>query len=321
MLHAVRRHWLVILSTGLACAAVTGTVCSGWVLKPQYKATGLLELAPSNPKILKPQPSRRPADHGEFEIFRENQAEPYQEQLRHHGGPPRSEIEEPVLHRPQEDAKHNAIAWLTDEIHVDFPSKNAGIMKVIATEPDREDAAAIVNAVVDAYMDEVVNRDRQQRRDRLTSSTKISAEKENEVRTKREQLKRELENIGAGDEQTMAARGRSLAVNMYAEFQRQFQAMKSEHRMLHGKLQESTQTLRSWKTPTQRYRESPRPRWSCSSTTIPCTAICKAASRCWSKSQDAHHDRQMAQPGMKPKPRVCPDQGGDGGDARTTRSD
>ena len=49
----------------------------------------------------------------------------------------------------REDEKHNAIAWLTGEIHVDFPGKNnAGIMQVSATEPDREDAAAIVNAVV-----------------------------------------------------------------------------------------------------------------------------------------------------------------------------
>ena len=48
LLHAVRRHLLVILSTGLACAAVTGTTL--WcVLKPQYKATATLELAPSNP--------------------------------------------------------------------------------------------------------------------------------------------------------------------------------------------------------------------------------------------------------------------------------
>ena len=79
-------------------------------------------------------------------------------------------------------------------------------MQVTATEPDREDAAAMVNAVVDAYMNEVVNYDRQQRRDRLSDLQQISAEKENEVRTKREQLKRELENIGAGDDETMKAR-------------------------------------------------------------------------------------------------------------------
>ena len=37
------------------------------------------------------------------------------------------------------------------EIHVDAPAKNTGIIQVTATEPDKEDAAAIVNAVVGAY--------------------------------------------------------------------------------------------------------------------------------------------------------------------------
>ena len=115
-------------------------------------------------------------------------------------------------------------------------------MQVSATEPDREDAAAIVNAVVDAYMNEVVNYDRQQRRDRLSELQQISAEKENEVRTKREQLKRELENIGAGDDETMKARGQ-LAVNMYAQFHAEFQRMRAEHRVLLGKLQEAKTDL------------------------------------------------------------------------------
>jgi len=240
LLHALRRHWLVILSTGLACAAVTGT--SLWLLlKPQYKATAILELKPSSPVIL-----TKTADQGqqitnEFEIFRDTQQSLIKSRFVIGAA-----LRDPKLKNRacilREDAKHNTIAWLTDEIRVDFAAKNAGIMQVSATEPDKEDAQVIVNAVVDAYMNEVVNFDRQQRRDRLSDLQQISAEKENEVRTKREQLKRELENIGAGDDQTMVARSQ-LAVNMYAEFQRQFQGMRSEHRVLLGRLQEAKRTL------------------------------------------------------------------------------
>ena len=67
-------------------------------------------------------------------------------------------------------------------------------------------------------------------------------ELEMELRTKREQLKRELENIGAGDEQTMQARVQ-LAVSVYAEFQRQFQAMRSEHRLAVARLAEAKKML------------------------------------------------------------------------------
>ncbi len=96
----------------------------------------------------------------------------------------------------REDARHNAIQWLTGEIHVDFDAKNVDNMKVSATEPDPEDAATIVNAVIDAYMNEVVNVDRQARCDRLSDLQRISAEKENEVRTKREELKRKGNEAG-----------------------------------------------------------------------------------------------------------------------------
>ena len=50
--HAIRGHWLLISLTGLACAVVTFFVLLFWVFLPQYKATALLQLAPSNPKFL-----------------------------------------------------------------------------------------------------------------------------------------------------------------------------------------------------------------------------------------------------------------------------
>ena len=240
LLHAVRRHLLVILITGLACAAATGTGL--WLgLKPQYKAEAYLELAPAMPTILGKPTADQLQIVNEFEIFRDTQ-----QNLIKYRFVITAALRNPKLkNRPciiREDAKHNAIQWLTDEIHVEFPGKNAGIMKVSATEPNADDAAAIVNAVVDAYMNEVVDADKQGRRDRLSQLQQITAEKENEVRTMRERLKRELENVGAGDDQTMAARG-MLAVQMYAEFQREFQKMKSDHRILLGRLQEAKKTL------------------------------------------------------------------------------
>ena len=170
VLHAVRRHLLVILSTGLACAAVAGT--SPLVgAQAAVHGRGLLELAPTNPTIL----GKPTAD----------QAQQVQMNSRYFATPKQSLLKSrfvimAALRDPRlknracilrEDATHNTIAWLTKEVRADFPSKNAGIMQVTATEPDREDAAAMVNAVVDAYMNEVVNFDRQQRRDRLSELT------------------------------------------------------------------------------------------------------------------------------------------------------
>lgn len=239
VLHALRRHALVALAVGLACAAVTGTAL--WMVwKPTYKAEALLELKPSQPVVVS-----RTADQSqamnEFEIFRETQ----QSLLKSRFVINAALRDVKLKNRPciiREDLAHNAIPWVTEQIHVDFASKMAGIMQVSATLPDAQDAAALVNAVVEAYMKEVVDYDRQQRRDRLSDLQQIAAEKDNEVRGKRELLKRELENTSAGDEQTMATRTQ-LAVQMYGEFMRQFQGMRAEHQALLGKIREAKTAL------------------------------------------------------------------------------
>ena len=106
---------------------------------------------------------------------------------------------------------------------------------------------------------------------------KISAEKENEVRTKREQLKRELENIGVpGDEQTVAGQ-LQLAVTMSAEFQRELQRMRSEHRTLLGQLTEAKRAMAD--LPTAEIAEIEVA--AILNNNPVCTAICKAASRSW----------------------------------------
>ena len=140
----------------------------------------------------------------------------------------------------REDARHNTIQWLTSVVQVS-PEKNSGVMYVSATLPDANEAAAIVNAVVEAYMDEVVNVDRQKRRERYDSLQRVSADKEEEVRQKREQLRRELETIGAGDDQTASLRGQ-MAVSIYAEYQRELQKIKFDRNALSGKLESAKKT-------------------------------------------------------------------------------
>lgn len=142
----------------------------------------------------------------------------------------------------REDARHNAIQWLTSVVQVS-QEKNSGVMYVSATLRDPNEAAAIVNAVVEAYMDEVVNVDRQKRRSRFEMLSSISAQMDDNVRRKREQLKRELETIGAGDDQTGGLRAQ-MAVSIYAEYQRQLQALKFDRNALQGQLEAATEALK-----------------------------------------------------------------------------
>ena len=92
-------------------------------------------------------------------------------------------------------------------------------------------------------MNEVVNVDRQKQRERYDSLQRIAADKVDEVRRKREQLKRELEVIGAGDDTTIGVRVQ-MASNLIGEYQRQLMLMKLDRTALQAQLEEARSDLR-----------------------------------------------------------------------------
>ncbi len=168
ILHALRRNFLVVLATGLAAAVIIG-VAVGVLLKPKYEAKAVLVIAPKNPLLLTgPSADESSGVADEFNIFRGNQ----QNLLKEHFVLQAALRDSPKLKNlpsiQREDAKHNAINWLASVIQVDLP-KNAGIMNVSVSLPDAKEATVIVNAVVDAYMDQVVNGERAKRRERFES--------------------------------------------------------------------------------------------------------------------------------------------------------
>ena len=240
-LHAIRRHLLLVLSMGLVCATVAAILL--YITFPvKYKATAVLQLAPSTPRILgKTNADQAQQVMNEFEIFRDSQAS-----LIKTNWIMIAALRDPDLKNREcirkQDEKHDAIQWLTEEIRVDFPAKNGGVMYISATEPDPQDAMSIVNSVMRAYMAEFGDIDRVKQEHRLAELQRIHSEKEVEVRRKREELKQEFQNAGGLDEEGMRARTQ-LAISTYAEFQREFQRMKSEKRVLDGKLTDAKKTL------------------------------------------------------------------------------
>ena len=206
----------------------------------KYTATAYLQVERHVPHIL-PQSAEKD-DPGEFEYFRATQMQLVKSQFVIIAALRDPKVQkQPSIQR--EEDRHHAVAWLEKEIHVKCPDPQAGVLTVSLTSSDPQEAAVLVNAVVAAYMNEFVNGDRLARRERLWRLQQITAEKENEVRIKREQLRRELENIGvAGDDQTAAARVQ-LAMTMSVQFQSELQRMKSEHRILLGELAEAKERM------------------------------------------------------------------------------
>ena len=92
----------------------------------------------------------------------------------------------------------DAVKWLMRRLSVSFPGK-AEIMEVSVCGDDPQEATILDRAVVDAYMKEVVESERDQKRGRLNELDRAYVEKETEIRDKREVLEgngRDVGNVG-----------------------------------------------------------------------------------------------------------------------------
>jgi polysaccharide biosynthesis transport protein len=93
-------------------------------------------------------------------------------------------------------------------------------MEVDATSNDPQEAADLSRAVVDAYLNEVVYAERDMKRQRLNELDKAYSEKDTEVRTKREQLKKLADQLGVSEKETLAFK-QKLALEQLSFYRQQ----------------------------------------------------------------------------------------------------
>jgi hypothetical protein len=87
----------------------------------------------------------------------------------------------------QQAKERDPVRWLRDHVKVDFPG-NAEIMLISCTCSDPKEAAVLARTVVEAYMGEVVEKEKSQKVARYFDLVKICDAKESEIRSKRQEL-------------------------------------------------------------------------------------------------------------------------------------
>jgi len=97
------------------------------------------------------------------------------------------------------------ISWLQDSLEVSFPA-DGEIMQIRLADRDTQEAAKLVNAVVDAYFSEVVEAERNQKARELADLDEILAGKEREIRQKRTTMKQLADELGTVDRETLRVR-------------------------------------------------------------------------------------------------------------------
>ncbi len=187
----------------LGCAIVLAIiifVC--WrLLTPKYTAKAYLRVAYQAPALMfssfqEPNPI-------EYDIFKNTQAQLIKNRFVLAAAVRKPEINGlPILKK-----QYDPVSWLMKNLSVSFPGK-AEVMEIGLTTYDPQEAAEIVTAVLEAYMTEVVDGERDQRRQRISDIDRIYTEKEGEVRNRRSELKQLAEQLGTAETETLTLKQR-----------------------------------------------------------------------------------------------------------------
>ncbi len=196
--HAFRRRWKVAIPIGMLLSVVAGVLA--WkLIVPKYSASAFLQIDADNRPLI-----FETADQGGgtgaigFKLYKNTQQQimltPFvlNAALRDEG----------VKNLPIVASSPDAVSWLQEELSVKFPA-DGEIMQVSLETADPTSCVKLVNAVVNAYMNEVVVSERNERLKRLDNLERVYAEAETKVRNKRAELKTLAAALGTGDSESL----------------------------------------------------------------------------------------------------------------------
>lgn len=187
VMHAIRRRWMPATAIGLALA--TAAAIAAWLLLPRgYEATAWLRVR-SNPGSFVT--GYAP---GEYDQYRKTQLQLIKSPFVLNAALRRPGISNLELLRDEKDQ----VAWLTRNIQVAAPAESEVVQIRMRGENPRE-VQQVVNAVTQAYLSDVVNKERTERLAKRDMLEKKYKENMAEVRTRLETFNNLARSLGTRD--------------------------------------------------------------------------------------------------------------------------
>jgi capsular exopolysaccharide synthesis family protein len=215
-LHSLRRRWAQMLCAGTVCALIL-SAGAWYFFQPKFRTYASLRIHSETPHLaFKVNEAEQAA---QFDVYKRTQKElvlgdevllavlraPTIAQS------PRirmiAQIEDPVI-------------WLRSQLRVDFPG-DAEIMSISMTGDGPAFIADVVNAVLDAYVENVIDAGKQNRSDRLAELRKVQGVQEEKARRLRNKLESLTESLGSGDKDALSVK-QQVAIERFAQMQTEY---------------------------------------------------------------------------------------------------
>ncbi len=179
------------IAIGVVVSAILPLVCETSIrgLSPSSTASALIRVAMRPDSIAYDQ---NPVDINDYEVFKKTQLALVKSPYVLIAALRKQNISILEIVKREKDP----LSWLEDALQADYVD-NSEIMRVSLTSTNPQETADLVNAVVDTYIDEIVNKEEQNRRDTVAQLTQIYNSKEAEIRTKRANMIELSEQLNA----------------------------------------------------------------------------------------------------------------------------
>ncbi len=197
LFNAIRRIWRIALPLGL-CLGAAATFAAWKLFIPKFSASAYLRIDSSNRPLIFKTADETAGRGGDFNLYKSTQ-----QQLLLTPFVLNTALRDPKIAAVEEIAERDdPIGWLKSNLKVSFPG-NGEIMQITMETVSPTSCVLIVNGVVDAFMQEVVMTDRNERLKRLDTLEKVFSERTNQVRSKRVELKNLATTLGTSDSDSL----------------------------------------------------------------------------------------------------------------------
>jgi capsular exopolysaccharide synthesis family protein len=174
-------------------------VAAAWLLlKPVSTARSTLLIASSQPKILFAT-AENTANRDDATNYQRTQAALVKSRVVRMSALRKPLVSELTMLQDKTDV----LEWLENNINVDL-AVGPEILRVSLNGDKPKELVILLNAIIDAYLQEIVHNEKHKREDRLQQMKKINADFEADLKIKRRELQDLAEIAGSGDMKTLA---------------------------------------------------------------------------------------------------------------------
>ncbi len=244
LLRALQRRWLLALTLGLIAAAVAAGVTAFLLPTSKFTARSMLHVMHQQPRVLFGTASEAGADFG---TYQKTQSALVKSRLVLNAALRSPKVAELSLIREQP----KPIDWLEKEVQIDF-SLSPELMRIVMIGEKPQELETLVNALTDAYLQEIVLRDHKKRTQHLDDLKELRNKLQDELKRRRGSVRKMATSIGSGDPHT-AQLNHQLAVQQFGMAQGEFVRYQAELRRLEVELrtQQSRQKFMPDATPSE----------------------------------------------------------------------